>query len=721
MIYVKRGREPKLFRDPEIHTLRERLRKATHPVTQQPLFEDPLPAFMREVAQVLAETFKYKCAYCESHIPAATFAGHVDHFRPQGALGLDGKKSQHHYDWLVLEWENLYWACAACNALKAKRFPIKNPRASIGAKGKALQTEEPLLLDPCGDDPESELEFTPDGKVKGRTQRAWVTVEVLGLNRTELVRNRLAEINRLQTALATLQRYDDPRALADLLDPDQPYLACKWQMLHLLAPEGLDLGPAVQALERTVKTLETTVAQQWQKLTAPTPEVSSVLSTKGEFHLSARFIERIEIENFRNLARVDIAAPLVTEGAPWTMLLGENGTGKSSVLYALALALMGDGLRHDLKLDAGQFLRHGAKSGYIRLTLTNRAEAPIELRFNAKAKKFVEVGMQGPPVLLLAYGATRLMDRKKHRLSRNLVPPRPIHAQNLFDPFAPLQDARGWLLTRTEAEFKAATTVLAQLLSPEATAASVEFKRTGRTKSQPPQFKIKFPVQDAWLLPTQLSDGYQTMLALAVDIMRMLSAKWADYTNAEGVMLIDELSAHLHPRWQMRVVTSLRQAFPRVQFFATTHDPLCLRGLRQGEIVVLRADAGGKIAAQSDLPDPLALDANQLLASEHFGLFSTVDPAVEALFEEYYQLLALAEHNPAQAERLAALQKQLQDKQAFGATPREQIALEVIDRHLAKKLTLFDPTLRAAVEAQMRAEAAARLAETAERLPEADA
>ena len=103
-------------------------------------------------------------------------------------------------------------------------------------------------------------------------------------------------------------------------------------------------------------------------------------------------------------------------------------------------------------------------------------------------------------------------------------------------------------------------------------------------------FGLRVPLED-------LSDGYQSVVALATDLMLSLLARWPSVDVAEGTVLIDELGAHLHPRWRMRIVTSLRQVFPRVQFLSSTHDPLCLRGLGDGEVVVVKRDEAGEIVA----------------------------------------------------------------------------------------------------------------------------
>jgi len=79
---------------------------------------------------------------------------------------------------------------------------------------------------------------------------------------------------------------------------------------------------------------------------------------------------------------------------------------------------------------------------------------------------------------------------------------------------------------------------------------------------------------------------------MACAIMKMLFERWDNLTSASAIVLIDELDAHLHPRWKMRIVSSLRKAFPQVQFIASTHDPLVLRGIRNNEVAVLRRVSG---------------------------------------------------------------------------------------------------------------------------------
>lgn len=81
-----------------------------------------------------------------------------------------------------------------------------------------------------------------------------------------------------------------------------------------------------------------------------------------------------------------------------------------------------------------------------------------------------------------------------------------------------------------------------------------------------------------------LSDGYRNMLAMAADIAVRCATLNPHFrenaaTETPGVVLIDEIDLHLHPKWQRSVITDLMKAFPKVQFVATTHSPFVIQSL----------------------------------------------------------------------------------------------------------------------------------------------
>ncbi|MEY4731977.1 MAG: hypothetical protein RLZZ464_43 [Pseudomonadota bacterium] len=91
---------------------------------------------------------------------------------------------------------------------------------------------------------------------------------------------------------------------------------------------------------------------------------------------------------------------------------------------------------------------------------------------------------------------------------------------------------------------------------------------------------------------SELSDGYRNVVAIAADLAikaAMLNPQLAERALelTPGVVLIDELDLHLHPKWQRRVIGDLRRTFPMLQFICTTHSPFLIQSLRSGEELIV--------------------------------------------------------------------------------------------------------------------------------------
>jgi hypothetical protein len=179
----------------------------------------------------------------------------------------------------------------------------------------------------------------------------------------------------------------------------------------------------------------------------------------------------------------------------------------------------------------------------------------------------------------------------------------------------------------------------------------------------------------------ELSDGYQSMIALAVDIMSGLPQTSTDFQTDTGIVIIDELGTHLHPTWRMQVVASLRRTFPRLQFVASTHDPLCLRGLHAGEIAVLRREGVG-ITAQFVRESVAHLRADQLLTSPLFGLVGTRDldflTATKVDERRYDELFLKTNRSPAEESEFQRLRAVIVKRTASGETPPDRFVEQAV-------------------------------------------
>ena len=160
---------------------------------------------------------------------------------------------------------------------------------------------------------------------------------------------------------------------------------------------------------------------------------------------------------------------------------------------------------------------------------------------------------------------------------------------------------------------------------------------------------------------TWLSHGYQSTLAWIADVVGhiMWEAERTDIqpSEMEGIVLIDELDAHLHPLWQMTLVEGLKTVFPRLQFIATTHSPLLLGGLAEDEIIRLRQDEDGSITAGTPEGTPALMTGSELYDT-YFGVSR---PAYSLKLQQY----ALLAEDPLRSEaddlEVARLRQELCD------------------------------------------------------------
>ncbi len=124
-----------------------------------------------------------------------------------------------------------------------------------------------------------------------------------------------------------------------------------------------------------------------------------------------------------------------------------------------------------------------------------------------------------------------------------------------------------------------------------------------------------------------LSDGYRSFLGWITDLLYHLDTACTrskqDLTDVSGVVLVDEIDLHLHPKWQMTVVEGLSKTFPRLQFIFTSHSPLVAGTVEWINIVHLQLDSHHRTSVDRFEESIHGLDADQILVSRLFGLEST--------------------------------------------------------------------------------------------------
>lgn len=705
---------PSVFESPNLKEVR-RSREIFHERTdkyrkQEKLVFEPVHKIRMQIIDELKIQFNGKCAYCESPIGKSE-AGLIDHFRPtHEAKDLDKSFFADHYWWIAYDWKNLYLSCEECSKYKSSWFPIEGVRARLKAPWKELLKEKKLLIDPCTDEPSLHCEYTRDGRMMAKSKMGEVTIELLKLNRARLIRQRKEAVDTLELTLNRLNRlwlkhpqqrkgesnfrsfklkiHNIVEQLLEIYTTQSklPFLGIRKWFLSNWAAERSEFCSFIFNRDRLWSFVDPEHKKKVDRLFAlgdfkkiiDRYESSPIKPIKEQARISYKesvakrvFIERIEIKNFKVIKDITVDFPEPGSGDQgWLMLLGENGAGKSTFLEAFAIAMAGNDYLKNFNLKAKNLLTHGEKEGSIKIYLIGGNE-PIEARFNVKSN-VVKVSIKKPGTYFLAYGSTRLFPKGSFQPERTKGM---VRAKNLMNPNVALVDAKKWMLKLNEDKFQYVARALrsVMLLSNE-----------DHIVREDHEIQIVYKDGGHATLD-ELSDGYQSVVALTVDIMEKLLTDDTSTESAEGIVLIDEIGTHLHPRWKMRIVRTLREIFRKVQVIATTHDPLCLKGMKQGEVMVFKKDSGGKVTVKKDLPDPAAFTADQLLSSEFFGLYSTLDPEIEDAFEEYYTLLGMSKRSAEDETRLDALKGLLKDKDQLGASLREELMFEAIDSYLIEK------------------------------------
>lgn len=112
-----------------------------------------------------------------------------------------------------------------------------------------------------------------------------------------------------------------------------------------------------------------------------------------------------------------------------------------------------------------------------------------------------------------------------------------------------------------------------------------------------------FKTKDGWFRYTQLGYGYQSMLSWVVDLCKRMFERYSQSANPleeSAIVLVDEIDLHLHPKWQRDIIAFLSKAFPNTQFIVTTHSPLVIQSMDNVNLYVLHREDDKIIAERSN-------------------------------------------------------------------------------------------------------------------------
>ena len=324
-------------------------------------------------------------------------------------------------------------------------------------------------------------------------------------------------------------------------------------------------------------------------------------------------IKQININNFRGKKNLEMNL-----GSRLTLLVGENGSGKTTILDAIAIGL-GAILSHLPKVtgitytnnDLMQEGERKAPFSRIKLKANNNIEWDRTLRRDKSKKTLTKI----PSALGLSslrkvidetiidpynenndfilpvysyYGVSRaLLDVPLRRRGFPKNHQRFEALENALNSENRFKSAFVWFynkeneeqrkqkelqsfeykLPELEAVRKAIETVFPDIKEPHITL-------------NPLRFAVKYHGEILDIM--QLSDGYKTLLSLIIDLaarMALANPEMKNPLETQATVLIDEIDLHLHPKWQQRVIGDLLTVFPKTQFVLTTHSPYIVESI----------------------------------------------------------------------------------------------------------------------------------------------
>ena len=373
------------------------------------------------------------------------------------------------------------------------------------------------------------------------------------------------------------------------------------------------------------------------------------------------YITKAKIENVKIIA--DFQLDLTKDEAPgWHVILGDNGSGKSTFIRTLSLALVGRENAAALRLDWPSWIEMEENSGSISLSILADQELDVWSGsgntsahlikpkvsfsrdeqsgtslpdFNGNYSKRTIWGTQ-TGWYSAAFGPFRRFrggDNEYDKLYHSH--PRLAAHLSAFGEDVALSEALEWVKNK---KFRA--------LENDANAEKLVdgIMRFVNTSELLPHGALIDDISSKGIFVNnganvlveieELSDGYRSTLAMTFDILRSMEAAYGEYelvkelANDEdaitlpGVILIDEIDAHLHPAWQKRIGHWFTKCFPKVQFFVTTHSPIICQAAEKGSIWRLPVpgsnEESGRVTGQ-ELDRLVYGNVLEAYSTEYFG------------------------------------------------------------------------------------------------------
>lgn len=370
------------------------------------------------------------------------------------------------------------------------------------------------------------------------------------------------------------------------------------------------------------------------------------------------YIEQIEIGNFRTFKKTkitfchsdkdyDVSQMPKPKLPNLNLLLANNGYGKSSFLKAIALAALGPAVGRSgiypyrlIRREKGQtklmparlnarFRTHEQDQAPLRNILSDVSiipEGDLELlEWTSSDEKLWHpvFSSQSDAFFMVGYGATRRVSRSsRYENVDKRSSPRAGRVMGLFEEEFSLRPMNAWLPAYSESRklrgrYVQARNLLNRIVGKDGWHFTGNRDKEGEYLFERKGVEVPFPA---------LSDGNRAFLGWLGDLLYHVCETCPSgkkLVQNKGIVMVDEIDLHLHPKWQMSILPTLAKELPNLQFIVTSHSPLIVSSLEWMNIIML--SPGPK---QTSVPKRIewavhGLDADQILLTDFFGLRTT--------------------------------------------------------------------------------------------------
>jgi predicted ATP-binding protein involved in virulence len=391
------------------------------------------------------------------------------------------------------------------------------------------------------------------------------------------------------------------------------------------------------------------------------------------------YVASLEIEQVKCFKEKQILKFTDENNRPyrWTVLLGDNGTGKTTILRSLLLAsqstfssLISPSLTerigtHDYVEQLNVTENSVIKFHYINSYDLENTHIQIQFEnINDKGDKKIRsiIGFHGSlgvtdDSIFFGYSANRIGNKGTSFFEENLE-----DKGNLIDEDAKLIDVERYFLdadhfakTKKNVKSESELVILKQMLLsilPEVD--DLRISTQGRST------RLEFLTPYGWVKFSDMSLGYRTITAWMVDLavkMFLASPRSKNPLEQPAVVFVDEIDLHMHPQWQQKIIHYLTKKFPKTQFIVTAHSPLIVQSATDANVIVLKRK-GNQVVVEKDPISVKNWRIDQILSSDLFGV-STRNLEVTQKMNRRKVLLLKDRLNSVEKKELSHLQKEV--------------------------------------------------------------